>query len=159
MILVRDTGSGKATQIPQFVLEAGYAANRNQIARTQPRRVAAMAAADEMDIPTGEEVGLQLSFRGLLSDPKTILKYWTEASAEEQARFEAVVMSATFESEKFQAYFDGASILEVSGRLHTVDILYSPFPEEDYLEAAIRKAAQIHACEGPGDILVFLIGA
>ena len=31
-------------------------------------------------------------------------------------------------------------------------------PERDYLEAAIRTVVQIHICEGPGDILVFLTG-
>ena len=31
-------------------------------------------------------------------------------------------------------------------------------PERDYLEAAIRTAVQVHICEPPGDILVFLTG-
>jgi HrpA-like RNA helicase len=31
-------------------------------------------------------------------------------------------------------------------------------PERDYLEAAIRTVVQIHACEPPGDILLFLTG-
>ena len=37
----------------------------------------------------------------------------------------------------------------------------TPFPqdpERDYLEAAIRTVVQIHACEPPGDILLFLTG-
>ena len=31
-------------------------------------------------------------------------------------------------------------------------------PERDYLEAAIRTVVQIHVCEPPGDILLFLTG-
>ena len=31
-------------------------------------------------------------------------------------------------------------------------------PERDYLEAAIRTVVQIHSCEPPGDVLVFLTG-
>lgn len=31
-------------------------------------------------------------------------------------------------------------------------------PERDYLEAGIRTVVQIHSCEPPGDILVFLTG-
>lgn len=31
-------------------------------------------------------------------------------------------------------------------------------PERDYLEAAIRTVVQIHSCEPPGDILLFLTG-
>jgi pre-mRNA-splicing factor ATP-dependent RNA helicase DHX15/PRP43 len=40
-ILVGETGSGKTTQIAQFIAEAGYARDKKAIACTQPRRVAA----------------------------------------------------------------------------------------------------------------------
>jgi HrpA-like RNA helicase len=45
IILVGETGSGKTTQIPQFLIEAGYATRGKGIACTQPRRVAAMSVA------------------------------------------------------------------------------------------------------------------
>jgi len=41
IIIVGETGSGKTTQIPQYLYEAGYA-KRGKIGCTQPRRVAAM---------------------------------------------------------------------------------------------------------------------
>jgi pre-mRNA-splicing factor ATP-dependent RNA helicase DHX15/PRP43 len=69
-----------------------------------------------------------------------------------------VVMSATLDAGKFQAYFDQAPLMVVPGRLHPVEIFYTPEPERDYLEAAIRTCIQIHLCEPPGDILVFLTG-
>lgn len=69
-----------------------------------------------------------------------------------------VVMSATLEAEKFQGYFYGAPLMKVPGRLHPVEIFYTQEPERDYLEAAIRTVVQIHLCEPPGDILVFLTG-
>jgi pre-mRNA-splicing factor ATP-dependent RNA helicase DHX15/PRP43 len=69
-----------------------------------------------------------------------------------------VVMSATLEAEKFQGYFLEAPLMRVPGRLHPVEIFYTQDPERDYLEAAIRTAVQIHACEPPGDILIFLTG-
>lgn len=69
-----------------------------------------------------------------------------------------VVMSATLDAEKFQTYFDGAPLLRVPGRLHPVEIFYTPEAERDYLEAAIRTVIQIHSCEDPGDILLFLTG-
>ena len=54
IILVGETGSGKTTQIPQFLIEAGYASRGKGIACTQPRRVAAMSVAkrvsEEMDV-------------------------------------------------------------------------------------------------------------
>ncbi|CAN6468006.1 unnamed protein product [Victoria cruziana] len=81
LVLVGETGSGKTTQIPQFVVEAGYTSNRKQIACTQPRRVAAMSVsrrvAEEMDVTIGEEVGYSIRFEDC-SGPKTILKYLTD---------------------------------------------------------------------------------
>ena len=69
-----------------------------------------------------------------------------------------VVMSATLDAEKFQGYFHEAPLMRVPGRLHPVEIFYTQDPERDYLEAAIRTAVQIHACEPPGDIRIFLTG-
>ncbi|GLJ09223.1 hypothetical protein SUGI_0104130 [Cryptomeria japonica] len=200
MILVGETGSGKTTQIPQFVVEAGYTDNRKQIACTQPRRVAAMSVsrrvADEMDVTIGEEVGYSIRFEDC-SSSKTVLKYLTDGMLLREAMtdpllecyrviildeahertlatdvlfgllkevlknrsdLKLVVMSATLEAEKFQAYFSGAPLMKVPGRLHPVEIFYTQEPERDYLEAAIRTVVQIHICEPPGDILVFLTG-
>ena len=69
-----------------------------------------------------------------------------------------VVMSATLDAEKFQNYFKGAPLLKVPGRTHPVEIFYTAAPERNYVEAAVRTALQIHQCEAPGDILVFLTG-
>jgi pre-mRNA-splicing factor ATP-dependent RNA helicase DHX15/PRP43 len=69
-----------------------------------------------------------------------------------------VVMSATLDAAKFQTYFDNAPLLKVPGRTHPVEIFYTPEPERDYVEASIRTVVQIHQCEGPGDVLLFLTG-
>lgn len=70
-----------------------------------------------------------------------------------------VVMSATLDAGKFQHYFDNAPLLSIPGRTHPVEIFYTPEPERDYLEAAIRTVIQIHLCEEEeGDILMFLTG-
>ncbi|XP_026333641.1 putative pre-mRNA-splicing factor ATP-dependent RNA helicase PRP1, partial [Hyposmocoma kahamanoa] len=70
-----------------------------------------------------------------------------------------VIMSATLDAGKFQQYFDNAPLMNVPGRTHPVEIFYTPQPERDYLEAAIRTVVQIHICEEvAGDILLFLTG-
>lgn len=66
-ILVGETGSGKTTQIPQFMLETGAQMHGKMVACTQPRRVAAMSVArrvaDEMDVMLGEQVGYRYASR------------------------------------------------------------------------------------------------
>jgi pre-mRNA-splicing factor ATP-dependent RNA helicase DHX16 len=81
LIIVGETGSGKTTQIPQYLHEAGYTKDGMKVGCTQPRRVAAMSVAarvaDEMGVKVGNEVGYSIRFEDATSD-KTILKYMTD---------------------------------------------------------------------------------
>ncbi|CAG8461936.1 46_t:CDS:2 [Acaulospora morrowiae] len=201
VVFVGETGSGKTTQIPQFLCyDVLPHLKKKQIACTQPRRVAAMSVAqrvaDEMDVKLGDEVGYNIRFEDC-SGPKTLLKYLTDGMLLREAMndpklekysaiildeahertlatdilmglmkqialsrpdLKVVVMSATLDAEKFQKYFNDAPVLTVPGRTFPVEIYYTPEPERDYLEAAIRTVMQIHECEPPGDILLFLTG-
>lgn len=60
LIIEGETGSGKTTQIPQYLVEAGFTKNNQKIGCTQPRRVAAMSVAarvaEEMSVKLGNEV-------------------------------------------------------------------------------------------------------
>ncbi|KAF7458240.1 ATP-dependent RNA helicase [Cryptosporidium felis] len=80
VILIGDTGSGKTTQCPQFILQSGLVGDL-RIACTQPRRVAAVSVAqrvsEEMDVPLGEAVGYSIRFEDKSSE-KTKLKYVTD---------------------------------------------------------------------------------
>lgn len=72
---------------------------------------------------------------------------------------QVIIMSATLDAGKFQVYFDHCPLLTIPGRTHPVEIFYTPEPERDYLEAAIRTVIQIHMCEvDEGDVLLFLTG-
>lgn len=81
LIIVGETGSGKTTQIPQYLHEAGYTRDGLKVGCTQPRRVAAMSVAarvaEEMGVKVGNEVGYSIRFEDATSD-KTVLKYMTD---------------------------------------------------------------------------------
>uniref|UniRef100_A0A7S4W551 RNA helicase n=1 Tax=Ditylum brightwellii TaxID=49249 RepID=A0A7S4W551_9STRA len=208
VVVEGETGSGKTTQIPQFLLEAGLASpGTNCVACTQPRRVAATSiaarVADEMDVELGSTVGYTIRFEDMSDKHSTVLKFVTDGmllreamsdpllthysvivldeahertlatdvimgllmevipkriKGSEYGELKVVVMSATLDAEKFQEYFHGAPLMKVPGRTHPVEVFYTAKPERNYVEAAVRTTLQIHQCEGPGDILVFLTG-
>lgn len=201
LVFVGETGSGKTTQIPQYVVYDELPNLTGKlVACTQPRRVAAMSVAqrvaDEMDVNLGEEVGYSIRFEDK-TGPSTMLKYMTDGMLlreamhdHEMSRYSCIIldeahertlatdilmallkqiaarrpdlkiiiMSATLDAQKFQRYFNDAPLLAVPGRTHPVEVFYTPEPERDYVEAAIRTVLQIHASEPEGDILLFLTG-
>jgi pre-mRNA-splicing factor ATP-dependent RNA helicase DHX16 len=81
LIVEAETGSGKTTQLPQYLHEAGYTKGGLKVGCTQPRRVAAMSVAarvaEEMGVRLGQEVGYSIRFEDATSD-KTVLKYMTD---------------------------------------------------------------------------------
>ena len=62
VIIVGETGCGKSTQIPQYLLESGWAANGNAICITQPRRVAVVTVATRVAVEQGSVLGHQVGY-------------------------------------------------------------------------------------------------
>ncbi|CAL8352741.1 unnamed protein product [Merluccius merluccius] len=199
VIVVGETGSGKTTQLTQYLHEDGYT-SYGMVGCTQPRRVAAMSVAKRVSEETasnlGEEVGYAIRFEDCTSE-KTVIKYMTDGILLRESLREAdldhysavimdeaherslntdvlfgllrevvarrsdlklIVTSATMDSDKFAAFFGNVPIFHIPGRTFPVDVLFSKTPQEDYVEAAVKQALQIHLSGMVGDILIFMPG-
>ena len=199
VIIVGETGSGKTTQLTQYLYEDGYAAF-GQIGCTQPRRVAAVSVAkrvsEEMDCELGSKVGYAIRFEDCTSND-TMIKYMTDGvllreslndpdleqyaciimdEAHERSLntdvlfgilkkvvsrrrdLKLIVTSATMNAKKFSEFFGSAPVFDIPGRTFPVEYKFSKTMHEDYVDAAVKQAIEVHLRFPRGDILVFMTG-
>ncbi|CAD2214466.1 ATP-dependent RNA helicase DHX8/PRP22 [Angomonas deanei] len=125
-ILVGETGSGKTTQIPQYLIEHGYG-NKGIVCCTQPRRVAAESlaerVAEEYGCMLGEEVGYTVRFKDVTSS-LTRIKYMTDG----------ILLREALLDDSFQRY----SVI-------ILDEAHERSINTDLLFAIVRKALQKHS--------------
>merc|ERR1719359_280410 len=115
LIVVGETGSGKTTQLPQYLHEVGYT-KIGKIGCTQPRRVAAMSVAArvsaELGCKVGHEVGYNIRFEDCTTD-RTIIEYMTDG-----------MLLRSFLNEPDMASFSVMLIDEAHERTLHTDVLF-----------------------------------
>lgn len=111
-----------------------------------------LSAYDTLIVDEAHERSLNIDF--LLGYLRTLIR--------RRRDLRAVITSATIDTEKFSRAFDGAPIIEVSGRMYPVEVRYAPpaADGDDGEASAVEQAAG--AVRGileerrTGDILVFM---
>lgn len=95
LVVVGETGSGKTTQLPQFLFNAGFCRGGKVIGVTQPRRVAAVTVAtrvaEEASVKLGEEVGYSIRFEDATSRT-TKIKYMTDGMLLREALLDPLLL-------------------------------------------------------------------
>ncbi|MES1930115.1 ATP-dependent helicase HrpA [Salinisphaera dokdonensis CL-ES53] len=124
VVVCGETGSGKTTQLPKILMQAGFGA-RGLIGHTQPRRLAARSVgqriAEELDTPFGERVGFQTRFEKKLSDA-TQIKLMTDG-----------ILLAETARDRFLNRYEAIIIDEAHERTLNVDFLLG------YLKQLLNK--------------------
>ncbi|XP_010527764.1 PREDICTED: DExH-box ATP-dependent RNA helicase DExH5, mitochondrial [Tarenaya hassleriana] len=73
IVISGETGCGKTTQIPQFILESEIEANRGAVCSiicTQPRRISAMSVSERVAYERGEKLGESVGYKVRLEGMK-----------------------------------------------------------------------------------------
>ncbi|WP_034641485.1 ATP-dependent RNA helicase HrpA [Chitinilyticum aquatile] len=114
-----------------------------------------LAAYDTLIIDEAHERSLNIDF--LLGYLKQLLP--------RRPDLKVIITSATIDAERFSQHFNGAPVIEVSGRTYPVEVRYAPLSARDEDDAEIEmEEAVVNAVEnlwlrdGNGDVLVFLPG-
>jgi ATP-dependent helicase HrpA len=111
-----------------------------------------LSAYDTLIVDEAHERSLNIDF--ILGYIKTLLR--------RRRSLRVVITSATIDTEKFSSAFDGAPVIEVSGRMYPVDVRYaSPVETGDEgdstpVEQAVAAVRRMLRERRPGDILVFM---
>ncbi|CAA0836936.1 helicase in vascular tissue and tapetum [Striga hermonthica] len=169
MLICGETGCGKTTQVPQFLLDHAWSKGEPcKIVCTQPRRISATSVAERIAFERGENLGDSVGYKVVLVHDQ-MASYWMIVlclstnyldEIHERDRFSdimltiirdmlplypqlrLVLMSATIDAERFSTYFCGCPIIRVPGFTYPV----KPFYLEDVLSLVRSTETKPLAC-------------
>ncbi|CAL8094594.1 unnamed protein product [Calicophoron daubneyi] len=143
VLLSGESGCGKTTQVPQYILEHEVSRMNGSVTRivvTQPRRISAISVAERVAAERGETIGQTVGFQNvshIIVDEVHEREYLSDFLLALLKRImlfrkdlRVILMSATLNVEKLSAYFGNCCKLKVVGRM---------FPVQEYfLEDCLR---------------------
>ncbi|KAF2321225.1 hypothetical protein GH714_035758 [Hevea brasiliensis] len=149
LVISGETGCGKTTQLPQYVLDEEIASLRGadcSIICTQPRRISAISVAARISSERGENLGETVGYQIRLEAKRSaqtrtpILHHWCFTPAVgSRSRFDwylrLILMSATINANLFSKYFGNAPTIHIPGLTFPVTELFL----EDILEKSRYK--------------------
>ncbi|MGH0143120.1 UNVERIFIED_CONTAM: hypothetical protein FKN15_053213 [Acipenser sinensis] len=163
LIIEGETGSGKTTQIPQYLVEeVGYSirfedcTSERTVLKYMTDGMLLREFMTEPDLASYSVVVIDEAHERTLHTD--ILFGLIKDIARFRPDLKVLIASATLDTERFSAFFDDAPVFRIPGRRFPVDIFYTKAPEADYLEACVVSVLQIHVTQPQGDVLVFLTG-
>ncbi|KAF9794055.1 hypothetical protein SFRURICE_014218, partial [Spodoptera frugiperda] len=187
LIVAGETGSGKTTQIPQFLYEAGYAEHK-MIAVTEPRRVATVAMAARVGYELGltsKEVSYLMRFEGNVTKD-TKIKFMTDGVLLKEiqsdfllSKYSVVIIDEAHERSVYTDILLGllsrivplrrkrgsplrliimSATLRIDSRQFPVTTHFNKNTNSDYLKEAYKKTVKIHTRLPEGGILIFVTG-
>ncbi|RXM90891.1 ATP-dependent RNA helicase DHX29 [Acipenser ruthenus] len=125
VVVAGETGSGKSTQVPQFILEelltGSLGSQKCRIVCTQPRRISAMSLAVRVSEELGceEGPGTRVHERSVQSDFLLII---LKEILRKRSDLHLILMSATVDCDKFSNYFDRCPVVRIPGRTFPVEV-------------------------------------
>eukprot|EP00794_Sanderia_malayensis_P009822 gene9822-10830_t len=188
LVIVGETGSGKSTQIPQYLHESGWTDNGMVVAVTQPRRVAATTVAErvaeEMGTFVGKEVGYAIRFDNCIDPELTRIKFMTDGYLLREmmadpllSKYSVIMLDEAHERTLYTDIIAGLlkKILkkrtdlklivssatldaEEFHRFFNLNQTDDQSPVPNYLKATFETVMSIHREEPNGDVLAFLTG-
>ncbi|KAM4825225.1 putative ATP-dependent RNA helicase DHX34 isoform 2-T4 [Thomomys bottae] len=179
VVVAGDTGCGKSTQVPQYLLAAGF----SHVACTQPRRIACISLAKRVAFESLSQYGSRIQrepglpqYQVLIVDEvherhlhSDFLLGVLHRLLPRRPDLKVILMSATINIELFSSYFSHAPVVQVPGRLFPITVVYQP----QETEAPTSKSEKLdprpflrvletidhkYPPEERGDLLVFLSG-
>ncbi|KAJ7671951.1 putative PRP16-RNA-dependent ATPase [Mycena rosella] len=180
VVVVGETGSGKTTQLAQFLYEDGYCKH-------------GLRVSEEMECKLGGTVGYAIRFEDCTSSD-TKIKYMTDGVLLRESlnegdldRYSVIILDEAHErslntdvlmgllrkilsrrrdlklihvqqQSLVLTFYGNAPTYTIPGRAFPVEIFHAKSPCEDYVDSAVKQILMIHVSLPPGDILVFMTG-